>query len=270
MTSRGDPSEWDADSYDDDCAFVYEYGARVTELLDLASGARVLDLGCGTGQLSRRLRADGATVVGVDQSAEMIDRARTQHGDVDGLRFVHGDARRLPAVLGPDAAGSFDAVFSNAALHWIPAEDHDDVLDGVFRLLTSGGAFVAELGGRGNVERIAGAVEAELRGRGHAVENPWYFPSIGGYAPRLESHGLEVRHARLFDRPTALDGGDEGLRTWLGMFGDSLLAPVPDDELDAVLSAIESRLRDDRYDDGTWTAGYRRLRFRAVKTTGAD
>ena len=265
MTRREESSEWDADSYDDDCAFVYEYGEHVTTLLDLDPGAKLLDLGCGTGQLSRRLCEDGATVVGVDQSVRMVDRARAQHGDVDGLQFVHGDARELPAVLGPDAAGSFDAVFSNAALHWIPAEDHDDVLDGVSGLLTPGGAFVAELGGRGNVERIVGAVEAELRRRGYAVENPWYFPSVGGYAPRLEAHGLEVRDARLFDRPTELDGGDDGLRTWLAMFGDSLLAPVPDDAVDAVLSAVESRLRDELYDGATWVADYRRLRFRAVK-----
>jgi SAM-dependent methyltransferase len=265
MTSREDAGEWDADSYDADCAFVFEYGEGVTDLLDISHGTRVLDLGCGTGQLSRQLHRDGATVVGVDQSAEMIERARSEH-DVEGLRFVHGDARQLLDVLGADAAESFDAVFSNAALHWIPGDDHDDVLGGVARLLAPGGAFVAELGGRGNVERIVDAVRTELRRRGYAVETPWYFPSVGEYAPRLESHGLEVRHAQLFDRPTELDGGDEGLRTWLAMFGDGLLAPVPEAEMQAVVSAVEAHLRDNLYDDGTWVADYRRLRFRAVKS----
>jgi hypothetical protein len=90
---------------------------------------------------------------------------------------------------------------------------------------------------------------------------------VGDYAPRLESHGLEVRAAFLFDRPTELDGGADGLREWLATFGDGLLASVPASELDAVYEGIADRLRDDRFDaeQGSWVADYRRLRFRAVK-----
>ena len=262
-----DGETWDAESYDDQCAFVYEYGAGVVDLLDLAPGDHLLDLGCGTGQLSRRLADEGVEVVGLDSSAEMVDRARERHGDVDGLRFVHGDARDLPGVLdrhGVEFDG-FDAVFSNAALHWIPSSDHDAVLDGVARLLRPGGECVAELGGRGNVADIVAAVRAELDARGYACESPWYFPSIGEYAPRLESHGLEVTHAFLFDRPTELEGGETGLREWLAMFGDGLLATVPDVAYDAVVDGIEARLRADAYEDGVWVADYRRLRFRAVR-----
>jgi SAM-dependent methyltransferase len=260
-----EPDGWDADRYDDQCAFVSEYGERVTDLLDLAPGDRVLDLGCGTGQLARRLAEAGADVTGVDSSHDMIDAARDRHGERDGLRFVHGDARDLPALFGD--AKPFDAVFSNAALHWIPADDHDAVLGGVSTVLTSGGQFVAELGGRGNVARIVDGVRTELDARGYDCESPWYFPSVGEYAPRLEAHGLEVRRAHLFDRPTELGGGVDGLCEWLAVFGDELLASVPDAEVSSVVDAVADRLRDDLFDDGVWIADYRRLRFRSVKVS---
>jgi hypothetical protein len=134
----------------------------------------------------------------------------------------------------------------------------------VRRLLRPGGEFVAELGGRGNVGRIVDATRAELDARGYEFEHPWYFPSVGEYASRLESHDLEVRRAHLFDRPTALEGGTEGLDGWFAMFGGGLLDPVPDQEHDAVVGAVADRLRGDLFREGQWTADYRRLRLRAV------
>ena len=270
MTSRDDTeeredgTEWNATQYDDQCGFVSAYGAGVTDLLDVGPGDRLLDLGCGTGTLSRRFADEGVDVVGVDASSEMVGRARDRHGDVDGLRFVHGDARDLSDVFGSDDPGTFDAVFSNAALHWIPGPDHDAVLEGVAGRLRPGGAFVAELGGRGNVASVVDAVAAELDARGYPCENPWYLPSVGEYAPRLESHGLEVRRAALFDRPTELDGGTDGLSEWLAMFGDGLLASVPETETESVIDVVATRLRPEWFDGEAWTVDYRRLRFRAV------
>jgi ubiquinone/menaquinone biosynthesis C-methylase UbiE len=264
-TERGeDDTEWDATRYDDQCGFVSAYGAGATDLLDVGPGDRLLDLGCGTGTLSRRFADAGVDVVGVDALSEMVGRARDRHGDVDGLRFVHGDARDLSDVLDSDDSGTFDAVFSNAALHWIPGPDHDAVLEEVARLLRPRGAFVAELGGCGNVASVVAAVAAELDTRDYPSENPWYFPSVGEYAPRLEAHGLEVRQAALFDRPTKLDGGADGLREWLAMFGDGLLASVPETETGSVIDAVVDRLRGERFDGEAWTVDYRRLRFRAV------
>jgi SAM-dependent methyltransferase len=260
----GTAEEWDADRYDDQCSFVYEYGESVTELLDVGDGDAVLDVGCGTGHLSRRLADRGARVVGVDSAPDMVGRARDAHGDAERVRFVRGDARDLVSALGSDALGTFDAAFSNAALHWIPGDDHDTVLEGVARLLRPGGAFVAEFGGRGNVGRIVEAATAELDARGYEAGDPWYFPSVGEYAPRVEAHGFEVREARLFDRPTELDEAG-GIREWLGVFGDTLFGAVPDEEHDAVLDGVADRLRDDLYRDGRWVVDYRRIRFRAVR-----
>ena len=251
--ARGD--DWDPDRYDGDHAFVYEYGADVLGLLDPSPGERILDLGCGTGHLTARIAEAGATVVGLDTSAEMLETAREAHPE---LALVRADAHHF-AVAEP-----FDAVFTNAALHWVerPAAVFARVADA----LGPGGRFVGEFGGHGNVAAIVEAVEAELAARGLEGENPWYFPTIGAFASELEGHGFEVRHAELFDRPVELDGGEDGLRSWLAMFGDSLLAPVEGEEREAVLDGVEERLRPTQFEDGAWVADYRRLRFVAVRT----
>lgn len=251
----GTTNRWDTDSYDEGHSFVFEYGEDVVELLEPEAGERILDLGCGTGHLSARIAEAGADVVGLDASEEMIRKARQTHSDCE---FVHADARSFSFEK------PFDAVFSNAALHWIP--EQDAVLESVADALAPDGRFVAELGGSENVAAIVDAVREVAADHGYDVTSPWYFPTIGEYATRLESHGLETRYATLFDRPTELENGPEGLRNWLSMFGDSLLAPVPEEERSGVIAAIEDRLRDDRYRDGTWVADYRRLRVRAVNS----
>jgi SAM-dependent methyltransferase len=255
MGDRGSSTanRWNASEYDDGHSFVFEYGDDVVDLLDPKAHERVLDVGCGTGQLSARIATTGAEVVGLDASEKMIARAREGQSN---CAFVHADARSIPFER------SFDAVFSNAALHWIP--EQDEVLESVAETLVPGGRFVAELGATGNVAALVGAVRAEAATRGYDIEHPWYFPTIGEYASKIESHGLEPRYVRLFDRPTELEYGPEGLSRWLGMFGDSLLAPIPPDERETVVAAVEDRLRAEYYDDEAWVADYRRLRVVAV------
>jgi trans-aconitate methyltransferase len=246
-------NQWDSATYDGDHSFVYEYGEDVVDLLDPLEGERILDLGCGTGHLTRQLADAGATAIGLDNAAEMVQKARATHPD---CQFVRKDAREFRFDE------PFDAVFSNAALHWIL--DQDAVLESIADALVPGGRFVAELGGTGNVDSIVAATHAELVDRGYDTPMPWYFPSIGAYASRLETHGFEVQHATLFDRPTELDGGDDGLSTWLGLFGDGLLSPLADDEREAVIAGVEDRLRGEYFEDGSWVIDYRRLRVRAV------
>lgn len=251
MTAEG----WDAARYDEDQSFVAEYGTPLLDLLDPAPGETVLDLGCGTGDLTAsvadRIGQEGRAV-GVDRAPSMIRRARDRH---PAATFVRADLRSLPIA---DA----DAALSNAALHWVPAADQDRVLDGVADVLRPGSRFVAELGGTGNVASVVAAANDARREHGHEPADPWYFPSVGEYATRLERAGFEVRLARLFDRPTELDGED-GLRSWLTQFGDPLLGDLDDRE--TLTSAVVGRLRGERFDGTSWTLDYRRLRFVAVR-----
>ena len=245
-------NQWNTSTYDDAHSFVYEYGEDVVDLLDPNAGERILDLGCGTGHLTQQIAEAGATAVGLDQSAEMVAAAREQYPDCE---FVHADAREFTVDE------SFDAVFSNAALHWIA--EQDAVLASVVDALRPGGRLVVELGGHGNIDAIVSATHAELTARGYETPMPWYFPTVGEYASRLETHGFEVQYARLFDRPTELDGED-GLATWLEGFGDSLLADLSAADQQAVIEGVEDRLREGYFAGGSWTADYRRLRVVAV------
>ena len=244
---------WQPDNYDDSHSFVYEYGADVVDICAPKSGERILDVGCGTGHLTATLAERGATVVGIDKSPEMVVAARENYPN---LTFVEADATEL------DFDEPFDAAFSNATLHWI--DDQDAVLSSIANVLRPGARFVAELGGDGNVASVVKAVTAELNQRGYEAQVPWYFPTLGAYTAQLEDHCFEPRYAVLFDRPTKLDENG-GLREWLAMFGDSLLAPLPPTEHDAVVDAVKERLRPSLYRDGRWVVDYRRLRFRAVK-----
>lgn len=264
MTDGSEPTDesraagWDADLYETRHGFVHREAADLVDLLDPTPGERVLDLGCGTGHLAAEIRDRGAAVVGLDRSAEML---REAHERYPGLPVLQGDARWLPF----DRA--MDAVFSNATLHWVPAADATHAAAAVHGAIRPGGRFVAELGGEGNVATIAEALEASLRDHGHdpSGRRPWYFPSLPAYTAVLADAGFEVRYARLFDRPTPLDGGEAGLRNWIAMFADDYLEGLAPADREAVIAAVEDRLRPVLFEDGTWVADYRRLRVVAVR-----
>jgi trans-aconitate methyltransferase len=245
---------WDAAAYDEKHAFVWQLAADLLELLAPRAGERILDLGCGTGHLTRRIADAGAEVVGLDIDTGMIEQARRHY---PGLRFEQGDAADF------SVAEPCDAVFSNAALHWV--RDAEAAVRCIARALRPGGRFVAEFGGRGNVAGVLAAVQATLAERGHrAIPSPWYYPSVGEYSALLERHGLEVRQASLFDRPTPLEGGEQGLRDWITVFGRDFLAGAGD-QREAFLRGVEARLRPEAFRDGRWIVDYRRIRISAVR-----
>ncbi|AWB27792.1 class I SAM-dependent methyltransferase [Halococcoides cellulosivorans] len=243
-------TDWDPDAYDDH-SFVHEYGRSVVELLGPTAGEEILDLGCGTGELTAEID-ETATAHGIDADPSIIAAARERHD----ASFEVADATQWT----PDR--SYDAVFSNAAIHWI--DDQDAVLETVADALGENGRFVAEFGGAGNVSAINGALVDALAARGYDVTLPWYFPTIGEYATRLEAHGFEVGLARHFDRPTPLEGGEEGLRNLYAMFCEDLLGDLDEETRAAVVGDAEDALREECFEDGTWIADYRRLRVLAV------
>jgi trans-aconitate 2-methyltransferase len=248
-------THWDATRYDGHHAFVWQQGVVLLELLAPRPGERILDLGCGTGHLTAQIAAAGAEVVGLDLAPTMIEQARRTYAQ---LRFVTGDARDF-AFDQP-----FDAVLSNAALHWV--KPPEKVIACVARALKPGGRFVAEFGGRGNVRAIADALTHGAEAIGIRDWRPnWYFPSVGEYAALLEAGGLEVRFATLFDRPTPLQG-EGGMRQWVAMFAGGLLDAVPAGAREDFLGRVEAELRPTLYHDGVWHADYRRLRVVAWRT----
>jgi trans-aconitate methyltransferase len=248
---------WNADLYDAKHGFVWKYGSDVVSVLAPQAGERILDLGCGTGHLTAQIADTGARVVGIDRSAEMIASARAAYPN---LKFEAADATKLPF------REEFDAVFSNATLHWI--HEPMRVIQGIWNALRPGGRFVAEFGGKGNIRKMQVAFEETLVQMGAAKPgevNPWYYPSVSEYATLLEQNGFEVRFMTLFDRPTGLADGVAGLRNWITMFGGAYLEKLDSAGRNQFFQRVEDLLRPDLFRDGQWWADYRRLRLVAVK-----
>ncbi len=248
---------WDSGLYDESFGIITRLGAGVLDLLAPQPDERIVDLGCGTGHLTAQIAATGAQVVGIDAAEAMISRARERY---PRLRFevARGEDFTVEAPV--------DAVFSNAALHWMSPPEA--VAACVLRALKPGGRFVAELGGQGNIATIISAIYralAEESIRREQVRTPWYFPSIGEYAPLLERAGFEVVFMHLFDRPTPLDDCPNGTADWVRMFGGDFLTLVPPERRERVLERVNELTRPRLYREGRWVADYRRLRFMAVK-----
>lgn len=243
---------WDPERYAQAAGFVPRLAGPMLELLQPRPGERLLDLGCGNGTLTAELLRAGHTVVGVDASAAQVAAARALGVDA---RVVDGHA----LDFGPE----FDAVLSNAALHWM--REPDKVIDGVWRALKPGGRFAGDMGGAGNVASVTRALGAALakRGKNASDYDPWYFPDAAEYRARLERRGFVVEHAALVARPTPLPGPIED---WLDTFTGAFMAAVPVGERPAVRAEVVAAVRPALLGkDGVWVVDYVRLRFLARK-----
>lgn len=249
---------WNAELYNDKHAFVHEHGEGLVDLLGPKSGESILDLGCGTGQLTHQIAAAGALVIGIDSSSQMVQTARKNYPKT---QFRQMDACSL------DFDSRFDAIFSNAVLHWI--NNQEKVSEQMYMQLKEGGRMVVEFGGQGNVGQIRKALNDCFRQRGlgsHAESRSWYFPSIGEYSRLLETVGFEVNFARLFDRPTMLDSEESGIKEWLEMFAKDYFIGIDREEADRIMQEVQDKLRPILFKDGKWYADYRRIRVIARKS----
>ncbi|WP_119343980.1 class I SAM-dependent methyltransferase [Facilibium subflavum] len=248
--------KWDAIQYSQKHHFVTDYGNDVVSLLNPVKGEVILDLGCGGGDLTHKLKEAGCEVCGVDYSESMLSQAKKHFPDID---FIYHNAEK-PF---PFAHNHFDAVFSNAALHWM--HDAKAVINNVFDILKPGGRFVFEMGGKGNIQTILSDVEKIAQSLDVVETKAFnYYPSLSEYSSLLEQNGFRVTYAIHFDRPTKLQG-QEGLRNWVSVFREGLLQQIPQNQHEAFFNQLEKALRPTLYYDNTWHADYVRLRMVAIK-----
>ncbi|GGD67578.1 class I SAM-dependent methyltransferase [Croceicoccus mobilis] len=238
---------WDAESYGRHAGFVPALGEPVLELLGPQAGERVLDLGCGDGVLTEKLVAAGANVMGLDPDAGLLEQASAR-----GLHVVRGDAQAL------NFDSEFDAVFSNAALHWMA--DHPAVYAGVYRALKPGGRFALECGGFGNIAAMRTAIRAVAQRRGLDAPDRQNYPTVARASAELEAAGFRIDSIALIPRPTPLP---DGMGAWLKTFRHGFFTgPDADTMIEEATELLRPQLCDPA---GNWTADYVRLRFLAHK-----
>ena len=248
--------KWDAALYDQKHDFVSKYGEDLVTLLNPQKKELILDVGCGTGDLAATIKKAGATVIGFDNSTEMIATARKKYPDI---QFDVRSAQDFRYDM------KFDAVFSNATLHWVL--EYENAIKCIYDSLKPKGRLVAEFGGKGNVSNIVTALKLALVNHGYAelaARQVWYFPSLSAYTSLLEATGFRVVFAAHFDRATLLKD-DNGIRSWLQMFGKPYLQEVNSEKMETILQDIEEQIKATNYKNNQWYADYVRLRVIAIK-----
>lgn len=245
--------KWNANLYNDKHSFVYAYGASLIDILNPKVNERILDLGCGSGELTALINERSEDVVGMDKSVEMISKAKTQF---PLCKFKVEDASRFNFDV------PFDAIFSNAALHWVT--NYNEAITCMYRNLKKGGRIVLEFGGKDNVKKITTQLRKSLLKRGYKKQAElklWYFPSIGEYTIALESAGFLVSSAQWYARPTELADDKTGIKDWLQMFCKPFFVEVDNSDVSDILTEVQEFLRPDLYVDGKWFADYKRIRI---------
>ncbi len=248
---RRNVNSWNANNYNKHAAFVSDLALPVVDLLAPKEGEEILDMGCGEGKLAVEIQKSGAKVTGVDLSAEMVESAKARGIDASVMSATELSFQN-----------QFDAVFSNAVLHWI--KEPKKVIENVYNALKAQGKFIAEFGGEGNAKTLVDAMEAVFKDHPEfgAFENPWYFPSVKEYKELLESRGFRVDYIELIPRPTPVDD----VTNWLDLFANGVTAHLSADEIAAFKEEVVLQVREKLYDENSgWHVDYMRLRLKALK-----
>ena len=243
---------WNAEQYQKDASFVSQLGTPVLELLAPQSGEKILDLGCGDGTLTWQIQNRNCEVLGIDSSASMIVKAQEK-----GLKARVLSAEKI------DYYRQFDAVFTNAVLHWV--DDIDTVVTNVYQALKANGRFIGEFGGKGNIKALISQMSATFQEFPEFGEfnNPWYFPSTEEFALVLERTGFQVQYIKLIPRPTPLKNGIEN---WLDIFANNITNYLNSKQKKIFIAEVINKLRPLIFSETEgWVADYVRIRFKAIK-----
>ncbi|MFZ3037412.1 MAG: class I SAM-dependent methyltransferase [Rugosibacter sp.] len=244
---------WNASEYVKHASFVPTMANDVMGLLDPKEGEVILDVGCGDGELTQKLQEKGCSVIGIDSSPSMIETAKNR-----GIESYVMDGHNIPYQ------NKFDAVFSNAALHWLTQPER--AIKGAYLALKVNGRFVAEFGGKGNIAALLKAMQEVFEenadfGQFHM---PWFFPSVEEYQGLLEQAGFHVKYIELIPRPTPLKSGVE---KWLEIFAEGITSHLSQEQKTVFLGSVKNKLLSVLFTEQSgWVADYVRLRFEATKT----
>ncbi|EDP71377.1 Cyclopropane-fatty-acyl-phospholipid synthase [Flavobacteriales bacterium ALC-1] len=249
--------KWDSKLYKNKHAFVFEYGESLVDVLDPKPEETILDLGCGTGELTYSISKKTLNIIGMDYSPEMIASAKVNFPEI---QFFVKDAANFNFDI------QFDSIFSNATLHWIL--DYKSCVKSMYHNLKPNGKLIIEFGGKDNVGLIVKTLRNHLKQYGYIEQSQlkqWYFPSIGEYCQVLEKVGFRVTLAQHYDRPTELRENNNGIKDWLEMFAKNFFFNVNSSDKAKILDHIQEDLRPRLFSNGKWFADYKRLRIIAIK-----
>lgn len=250
-------TKWKPELYNEKHSYVYQYGENLIKLLDPKENQRILDLGCGSGQLTSKINRFAKETIGIDKSADMIADAKTKFPNIE---FKVGDAGNFKFDE------KFDSIFSNATLHWV--KDYKGAIKCMYENLNSNGKIVLEFGGKGNIQTIVNELRNSLRKRGYDKQSNlklWYFPSIGEYSSELESVGFRVLFAEHYDRPTELSDENSGIKDWISMFADSFFIGVSENHREEIKNEVQEKTKEKCLINSKWFADYKRIRIVAIK-----
>lgn len=246
--------EWNSTLYDNKHDFVAEYGKGLLEFVPDNMNQKILDLGCGTGTLTAQLSHLAHTVIGVDSSSNMIEKAQSQF---QNIKFMQCDALALPFE------NEFDVVFSNAVFHWI--DDHDTLLKNIYKALKKDGMLICELGAVGNIAAIENAFSQCSERLGYEYRPKFNFPTVETFERHLKDNGFQIDSIYDYDRPTVLKDGEQGLSNWMKQFFASELALMPEAVQNEIIDSVEKLTKGALWNGREWVADYRRLRAIAHK-----
>ncbi len=242
---------WNAEKYGKHADFVPKLAFPLIDLLGDIKGKKILDVGCGDGTLTLELVKRGADVTGIDSSPQMVAASKSK-----GIKAFVGTVTDMPFD------SEFDAIFSNAVLHWVP--EAEKALENIAKSLKDGGIFVAEFGGKGNIQSIIQAMEQVFEENPEFGEfkNVWYFPDVNEYKALLEKTGFNVEYIELIPRPTPIDH----IQNWLEIFTNIYTSHLTERQTELFRNRVKELLEDKLYSpENGWIADYVRLRLKAMK-----